>query len=139
VPETVSSEELQNVEVFNQSVSLTLVFYFGGSEALYFVSSLYEDTTVDAWFLASVTISVSAFTHHNKVVVCHFQIFDVKFMNFFWSPLLKTIADCLLKCINVGFTCSTYAFSNMKLTNEILTTKTGSEGLFCFSFVLYFF
>lgn len=69
-----------------QSVSLTHIFSFGLFEALHFISTLYEDTAVDACFLASVAVSVSAFTHPNKVVVCHFQILHVKSKSFLWSP-----------------------------------------------------
>lgn len=76
--------------VFKQSVSqsvLHVCFLLGLSEALHFIDALYEDTTVDVCFLASVAISILAFTHHNKVVVCHFQILDIKIT--LWSSCLR--------------------------------------------------
>lgn len=88
MPETKSHLKSCRMWRYSNSQSvLHVCFLLGLSEALHFIDALYEDTTVDVCFLASVAISILAFTHHNKVVVCHFQILDIKIT--LWSSCLR--------------------------------------------------
>lgn len=87
----VSSKELQNEEVVSQIY--IKIYIFGVEEGFlkhYSISAHF--LKVPSCFLASVSISISAFTHHSKTVICHFQILHMKTNSFSWRSLSKQSA-----------------------------------------------